>query len=153
MTRKYLFITLSLLFLTVNTFAIGSAVKQAGAAKADVATVTKGNHVMAYYFHGNFRCVNCYNMEKWTKEMVEADFRNELASEKLVFRVVNTDTAENEHFMADYKLYTKSVVLALIKDGKEVRYDNLTKVWDYLRNEATFKQYVKGEIEKYLKEL
>ena len=141
--RKYLLIALSLIFFVGTVFA----------AHADVATVAKGNQVIAYYFHGNFRCVNCYNMEKWTKEVVETEFKDELASEKLVFRVINTDTKGNEHFMTDYKLYTKSVVLALVKAGKEMRYDNLTKIWDYLRNEEAFKKYIKSEIEKYLKEL
>ena len=111
------------------------------------------SRVVAYYLHGNFRCVNCYNMEKWTKEVVETEFKDDIASGKLAFHVINTDTKGNEHFMADYKLYTKSVVLALVKAGKEMRYDNLTKIWDYLRDEKAFKKYIKSEIEKYLKEL
>lgn len=120
---------------------------------ASVAWAASGDHVAVYYFHGNFRCVNCYNMEKWTKEVVEAGFKDELASGKLAMHVINTDKEGNEHFMTDYGLYTKSVVLALVKSGKEMRYDNLTRVWDYLRNEEDFKRYIKNEIEKYLKEL
>lgn len=111
------------------------------------------NRVEVYYFHGNFRCVNCHNMEKWTKQTIESYFKKEVESGKLVFRIINTDTKSNEHYMTDYKLYTKSVVLALIKDGKEVRYENLAKVWDHLRSADGFCRYIKGEIEKYLKEV
>ncbi|MCX5686625.1 MAG: nitrophenyl compound nitroreductase subunit ArsF family protein [Candidatus Omnitrophica bacterium] len=107
----------------------------------------------AYYFHGNFRCINCHNMERWTRETIESSFKKEIMSGKLVFQIINTDTKGNEHFMTDYQLYTKSVVLALIKDGKEVRYENLAKVWDHLRSEDGFCRYIKGEIERYLKEL
>ena len=32
-------------------------------------------------------------------------------------------------------------------------FDNLTKVWEYLRNKEAFAQYIKSEVEKYLKEL
>lgn len=153
MARKYIFMVLSLIFFAGTVFGMGGVSKQETSAHAEAAKATEGNQIIVYYFHGDFRCVNCYNMEKWTKEVVETEFKDDLASGRIGFHIVNTDTKGNEHFMADYGLYTKSVVLALVKSGKEVRYDNLTRVWDYLRNEGEFKRYVKGEIEKYLKEL
>lgn len=124
-----------------------------GLGNAGFAAEALPNRVEVYYFHGNFRCVNCHNMEKWTRQTVESDFKKEIDSGKLTFKMINTDIKGSEHYMADYQLYTKSVVLALVKDGKEVRYENLTKVWDYLRSEEGFRRYVKGEIEKYLKEI
>lgn len=111
------------------------------------------NFVRVYYFHTNFRCVNCHNMEKWTKETVETDFKNELASGKLDYQVVNIETKGNEYFTQDYQLFTKSVVLSLVRGGKEVKFENLTKVWEYLQSEKKFCQYIKENIEKYLKEL
>jgi len=111
------------------------------------------NSVIVYYFHGNFRCTNCYNMEKWTKELMETCFKDQIGSGALSFKIFNTDEKENQHFLNDYKLYTKSVVLSLVKDGKEVRYDNLAKVWDCLRSKQKFQEYVKAEIDKYLKEI
>ena len=27
--------------------------------------------VIVYYFHGNFRCATCFNMEKYSKEAIE----------------------------------------------------------------------------------
>lgn len=111
------------------------------------------NAVMVYYFHGNFRCQNCYNMEQWTKELMDTCFKEQVGAGRLVFKMFNTDEKENQHFLNDYKLYTKSVVLSLVKDGKEVRYDNLAKIWDCLRSKEKFQEYVKTEIEKYLKEI
>jgi len=125
----------------------------AGSAFAEEPVAAQPNHVVVYYFHTNFRCPNCYNMEKWTKELVDSDFKNEQASGKVVLKVINTETKGNEHFMNDYKLFTKSVVLGLVRDGKEVKFTNLAKVWDFLRNGDKFKAYVKDEISKYLKEL
>ena len=92
-------------------------------------------------------------MEKWTKEVIDNDLKNEKAGGKIVMKIINTETKGNEHFMNDYKLFTKSVVLALVKDGKEVKFLNLAKVWDFLRSGDKFKAYVKDEISKYLKEL
>lgn len=122
-------------------------------ASAEATEKQPTNSVVVYYFHGNFRCQNCYNMEQWTKELMETCFKDQIDSGKLAFKIYNTDEKENAHFLNDYKLYTKSVVLALIKDGKEVRYDNLAKVWDCLRSKEKFQEYVRTEIEKYLKEL
>ena len=111
------------------------------------------NCVTVYYFHGNFRCVNCHNIERYTKEAVEKYFRKELDAGKVIFKVINVETKGNEYFTNDYQLYTKSVVLSLVKNGKEVKLDNLAKVWGYLRNKDAFHQYIKSEVEKYLKEL
>lgn len=111
------------------------------------------DRIMVYYFHGNFRCANCYNIEHYTKEAVEKYFPKELDVGKVVFKVINVETKGNEHFTKDYQLYTKSVVLSLVENEKEIKFDNLTKVWEYLRNKDTFHQYIKSEVEKYLKEL
>lgn len=111
------------------------------------------NKVIVYYFHGNFRCVNCRNIEQYTKEAVEKYFRKELDAGKIVFKVTNIETKGNEHFTDDYQLYTKSVVLSLVKNGKEIKFDNLTGVWEHLRDREAFRQYIKTEVEKYIKEL
>ncbi len=109
--------------------------------------------IAVYYFHGNFRCVNCHTIEKYTKEAVEKYFQKELDAGKVVFKAINVETKGNEHFMNDYQLYTKSVVLSLVKNGKEVKFNNLARVWECLRDQGAFHQYVKSEIEKYAKEL
>ncbi len=59
---------------------------------------------------------------------------------------------ENDHFVNEYKLYTKSLVISLNKNGKEIKYNNLTKVWEYLGDKEKFYDYVRDEINKYLKE-
>ncbi|HPM43411.1 MAG TPA: nitrophenyl compound nitroreductase subunit ArsF family protein [Candidatus Omnitrophota bacterium] len=109
--------------------------------------------VAAFYFHTNMRCATCKTIEQYTKETVEASFKDELADRKLCFRVINTEEKGNEHFMQDYQLYTKAVVLSLVKNDKEVKFTNLTKIWELTQNEDAFKKYVASEISKYLKEL
>ena len=111
------------------------------------------SNVIAYYFHGNFRCANCLKIEQYSKEAIEQNFKDELNSGKLVFKVINIEEKGNEHFIKDYQLYTKSLVISLVKNGKEVKFDNLTKVWEFLWNRQKFYDYVKEEVTKYLKEL
>ena len=111
-----------------------------------------GAKVTAYYFHGNFRCPTCYKLEQYSKEAIEANFKDQLTSGKLVFSVINTDERGNEHFVNDYQLYTKSLVISLFKDGKEVKSKNLVKIWDYVGNRQKFYEYVTEEINNFLKE-
>lgn len=111
----------------------------------------KGAHVVAYYFHGTFRCPTCHKLEQYSKEAIEVNFKDALASGKLEFKVVNIEDKGNEHFVNDYQLYTKSLVVSLIEDGKEVKSKNLARIWDYLGNKQKFFEYVAGEINSFLK--
>lgn len=108
--------------------------------------------VVAFYFHGSFRCSTCANMEKYTKEALEENFKNEIASGKLEFRGINVEDGGNEHFIKDYQLYTKSLILSLEKGGREVRYKNLEKIWEFARNKIKFIDYVKAETAEFIAE-
>lgn len=108
-------------------------------------------NLVAYYFHGNFRCVSCRKIEEWTGKAVSEGFAKEIKSGRVQWRPVNVEVKGNEHFVKDYKLYTKSVVLSETKNGKEARWKNLDKVWTLLGDEAAFKKYVRDEVSAYLK--
>ena len=112
----------------------------------------KETSVVAYYFRGNFRCPSCRKIEQYTKEAINKFFADELKAGELVFKMVNVEEKENNHYVQDYKLYTKSVVLSKLKDGKEIDYKNLEKVWSYLRDKERFYHYIKEETGKFLKD-
>ena len=82
------------------------------------------NYVKVYYFRSNFRCANCYKIEEYTKEVIEEFLKEESNAERLVYEVANIDEEKNYHFVEDYQLYTKSVVISIIKNGEEVKYKN-----------------------------
>jgi hypothetical protein len=111
------------------------------------------NKVQAYYFHGNMRCSTCLKLEQYSREAIENNFKDDLASGKLEFKAVNVEMSGNGHFADDYQLYTRSLVLSLVKDSKEVKFKNLTKIWEYVGNKQKFYDYVKEEIQSLLKEL
>ena len=123
----------------------------AGAFSSFAADIPSGDRVTAYYFHGNFRCPTCHKLEQYSREAVETNFKNELASGKMAFKEINTDEKGNEHFVNEYQLYTKSLVISLVKDGKEIKSKNLTRIWDYAGNKKKFFDYVTGEINDFLK--
>ena len=88
-----------------------------GNSQAPAEEAPTGNAVTAYYFHGTFRCPTCHKLEAYAKESIESNFKDALASGKLTFKIVNVEGKGNEHYMNDYQLYTKSLVLSLTKDG------------------------------------
>jgi len=91
-------------------------------------------------------------MEKYSKEAIEANFEDALTSGKLEFKAVNVEDRGNEHFVNDYKLYTKSLILSMVKDGKEVKSKNLDKIWELARNKQNFIEYVTAEVNALMKD-
>ncbi|HEX2956339.1 MAG TPA: nitrophenyl compound nitroreductase subunit ArsF family protein [Chitinispirillaceae bacterium] len=118
---------------------------------ANVSTKSEQKKVIVYYFHTTFRCQSCNMIEKFTKEAVETGFASELKSGSLEMKVINVEEKGNEHFAEDYKLYTKSVIVSNVKDGKEVTWKNLDKVWTHLGDPNKFKEYIQTEVKTSLK--
>ena len=110
------------------------------------------NKVIAYYFHGSFRCSTCHKLEQYSKETIEENFKDEIANGALEFKTINVEEKGNEHFVNDYQLYTKSLVISKVQDGREIQHKNLEKIWEYVGNKERFFDYVTSEIKVYLKE-
>jgi len=106
--------------------------------------------VIVYYFHGNTRCRTCRTIEAYTEEAVKTSFPDDLKSGRLEWRVVNMETPGNEHFVKDYELYTRSVVLVDMEDGVEEKWDNLEKVWELVQNKPDFVDYIVTNTNTYL---
>ncbi len=111
---------------------------------------TNERKVIAYYFHGNSRCATCRKLEAYTQEAIARDFVNALKDGELDWRVVNIDEPENEHFIQDYQLTTRSVVLVETIDGKQKMWKNLNRIWDLVRNKTEFQQYIRDETKAFL---
>jgi hypothetical protein len=112
--------------------------------------LTPANGVVAYYFHGNLRCATCRKLEAYSEEAITQGFPDDLAAGRLTWRVVNTDEAEHKHFVEDFQLVTKSLVLVAYQDGEVVRSENLSKVWQLVRNRETFLEYVRDATREFL---
>ena len=136
--------------------------KKASAAKESFAipertpsTIQPNTHsfkskVIAYYFHGTHRCTTCLTIERYSREAIEKYFSEEIQEGILEFKALNVEEPENRHYIQDYQLYTRSLVLALYKDDKQMEWKNLSEVWSYVRDKEKFYQYVKEETTKFL---
>lgn len=126
--------------------------KSAAASDSQLAAAKQApqRQIVATYFHNTVRCPSCLKIEKYSREAIEGNFADELKDGRLVYRMVNVDEKENAHYVKDYGLYTKHLVLSDMRDGKEVRFKDLPKVWDLLGDEAKFKEYVVTNVRLYL---
>jgi hypothetical protein len=110
-----------------------------------------GTHkVTVYYFHTNTRCSTCIKIEAYSKEAIEQGFANELKNGALEMRVINYEQPENKHFMQDYKLVSKSLVLVNTVNGKQAEWTNLKMVWQLTGHKDAFLNYVRKEVRSYL---
>ncbi len=106
--------------------------------------------VIAYYFHGTRRCASCRKIEAYSVEAIEMGFADDLKGGTLEWQVINIDEDANKHYIKEYQLYTKSVILSHVKDGKEVAWKNLDKVWTLLGNKQDFVDYVQAETRTFM---
>lgn len=104
------------------------------------------NRVVVYYFHGNARCTTCRTLEAQSRKAVTEGFPQELASGGIVFQPVNLDEEENEHFLEDFQLFTRCVVVAREEAGKVVGFTTLDKVWDLVWKQPEFLAYLRDGI-------
>lgn len=106
--------------------------------------------IISYYFHTTKRCVSCRKIEAYGREAIEAGFPEQLRRGEIVWLPVNIDEKDNEHFVEDYQLFTKSIILVERNDTTQVRWKNLSRVWELLNDKSRFVQYVQEETRAYM---
>ena len=133
-----------------DTPRIESAATKSAAIDSSDSAATLSHKVIAYYFHGNVRCVRCRKFEEYTGEALNSAFGDALKSGVLEWQVVNTDSAQNAHFVQDYQMYTKSLIITDIHKGKQTRWKNLDKIWLLAGDKPEFVKYVQDEVKAFL---
>jgi len=111
------------------------------------------DYVQVYYFHATYRCKTCTTIEQYSRETIEANFKEQLGNGTLRFDQINFDEPENRHYLQDYNLTYRALVIVRYKGGKQVTFKNLEKIWQLKSSKADFSSYVKTEVEAMLQEL
>ena len=122
------------------------------AANVEVAAATPRapeRRVVATYFHGDVRCATCLKLEAYAKEAVESAFPEAIARGEVEFRAVNVDRPENRHFIEDFQLTNKTVVVTEELDGKVERHVKLDDVWRLVGNHDAYLLYVQDAVRAY----
>ncbi len=165
MNPKRIVTVLLLVFVAVSVIALvrkERAVQNAAAAPehvdgddaavADPASAVANDQVVVYYFHGTMRCVTCRRIEAYAKEAVESSFGAELEDGRLVWREVDVESPGNGHFVTDFELATRSVVVARYHGGERREWKRLDRVWQLVGDKPAFLDFVRAETAALLKE-
>ena len=104
---------------------------------------------IVYYFFTKKRCASCLKIEEYTREALETIFKKELESGQMVWRPVNMEEPEHTHYMDDFELFTKSVVLVRQQGDRVVAWKNLPKIWELLNDKTAFIDYIEKEVRRF----
>ena len=140
----------SLVYVAAKEFADHRRARSADAVIDATAPVDDKVQLVVYYFAEGKDCTTCENLAAFTKEAIMSEFAGELASGAVVWRAYNVDEKRYEHFVTDYNLYTKSVVLARMDHGRQLRWKNLESVWDYVYDKPAFIRYVQTQARAFM---
>jgi len=148
MKPKYclILVTTCVLFALASVGAAPAADQPTSGVAADV---PEGGTV-AYYFHGNVRCSTCRKLEAYSMEAVEDGFAAEIAAGGLEWRAVNVDEPMNKHFVDDFELVTKALVLVEYSDGEVARWQDLKLIWQLVRDKDGYLTYVREATADFL---
>ena len=153
-----LFVAASVIYLAVresNKEALSDELPaEAGAVTegGELAASDPAPQVIAYYFHGTRRCATCLKIEALSDEALKTGFPKVLDNGQLVWRVINFEEPQNEHFVDEYKLYTQTLIIVELLEGKQARWKNLDRIWELVSDKEAFINYVQQEVQAYLGE-
>ncbi|GMW03356.1 MAG: hypothetical protein AMXMBFR84_44900 [Candidatus Hydrogenedentota bacterium] len=140
-------------------FAIGSLIymtatewrQRSVGADADVdVAVGPSTRLIVYYFSQGKECITCEHIPQYARETLETHFAAELKSGVIVWREIDVDNPANEHYIDQYGLFTKSIVLEQVMDSQPIQWENLDRVWDYVYDKERFVEYMRAAIRKKL---
>jgi hypothetical protein len=103
-----------------------------------------------YYFHTSVRCTTCIRIEELAKAVVQSDFVQQTQAGLLQFKSVDVQLPANRHFIQDYRLVTKSIVLVKEQYGRPVQWKNLNRVWELIWSESRYRSYIRSEVTAFL---
>lgn len=153
-TKHALWFLGAIFSVSIMTFLLSqnhvSAATAPAASNAAVADAGSRARVIAYYFHVTVRCPTCRAIEAYSKEAIEKGFPADLKNGTIEWRLVNVQLPENRHYIKDYRLFTRSLVLVKVRDGQHVEWRNLEKVWELVGDKAQFEKYVRTNVKDYL---
>jgi hypothetical protein len=147
-----IFVVGSLAYMAVKESKSESPTDTATIPQERSATIEQDTRLIVYYFHGDARCATCHKLESYAREALDTNFQDDITSKKIVWKPVNVDKSENKHFVLDYELVTKSVVLSRLIDGKEIEWKNLDQIWQKVADKNDYLQYVHDSVAKFLEE-
>ncbi len=98
--------------------------------------------VVVYYFHGNKRCHTCNRMEALAILALDEGFADRQRAGTVVFKPVNIETDATRHFITDFEMTNRCVVMVERENGKDSDWRRLDEVWTKIGDDVEYKAYI-----------
>jgi len=92
----------------------------------------------AVYFHAPHRCPTCRKIESFSL----AALTPEIEAGNVAWQIADYTTDANATLVDQFKVFTSTVVLVEVQDGKVVRWKNLEEVWNHTSDQADFTAFI-----------
>jgi len=105
--------------------------------------------VEVIHFHGNQQCTSCVAVGDLAEKTVKTNFKEDLASGRLVFAHVNAELPENYALATKYGVTGSSLWIG-VYDGNDFHKKEDVRVWSLIGNKDAYMTYLSGIISKRL---
>lgn len=112
-------------------------------------TSTPVEKVEVYHFHGDQQCASCIAVGNLAEKTVNENFKDELASGRLVFAHVNAQQPENAALAEKYGVTGSSLWIGVYDANGFSKEENI-KVWYLINNKDAYSTYLTDLISKRL---
>jgi len=102
--------------------------------------------VTVYYFHATARCQTCRAIEANADEALHDAFGPQLADGTLAWRPLNVEAPENRHFIDDFHLTSRDIVVVRRRPDGSREWHRLDRTWALVHDKTAFVHYVEGEV-------
>ena len=107
--------------------------------------------IIVYYIHGNIRCTTCLNMESYTAEVLNREFKQELEKGYLLWKAVNVDLPSNSRLLEKFdNAPNQSVIFVEESNGKTIRWKRLEHCWDFVQDRLTYESYIEENLREFM---
>jgi hypothetical protein len=98
--------------------------------------------VAVYYFHGTKRCQTCNRMEALADRVITERFGDRRHDGTVVFRSIDLESAGNGHFVDDFALVNRVVVMVPRRGGEDLPFRRLDEVWERIADADAYQDYI-----------
>jgi len=143
--RFQLLLLPALLVLSANCSGNAQSSKAASASGPD--------RIEVLDFHTAHRCYTCLEIERMTKEALAKHYGSQMAKGQVSFKLVNADDKANDALVKKYLAFGTTLIVSVVKDGKETHTDLTNFAFMNASNEQKFTAGLKEKIDNGLKTL
>ncbi len=105
---KRIIVVLILLAMTAGSYTCYANISSGSGGSPSIGA---GKNITVYYFHFSRRCMTCNNVEKVSKEAVEAQYAAQVKANEITFKSVNLDEKDGEAIGAKYKIEGQTLIV------------------------------------------